>query len=313
MAERPHLSRLDLNLLVALEALLVERSVTRAAERLHLSQPSLSAALAKLRAHFSDPLLVRTGNSYELSPLSRRLVLHVGTAIDATRRVFDMQVDWSPRDSTREFSILGSDHTFATVGRMVSAISADEAPGVRFRFNLHTPAIVEDARQQLRGVDGMILPHGYISGLPRTDLHREGWLIVAADDHPALAGGLTMADLDDAQWVFTVQSRSAFTPPARQLQMLGVEPDVVAVVESFLALPYFIAGTRRLGLLQDGLTSIVEQIDGVCTVPLPFPATPILNALYWDPIHETDREHRWMLSLFRRAADSLSVESPERG
>ncbi|MFF2773169.1 LysR family transcriptional regulator, partial [Streptomyces bacillaris] len=66
------MSRLDLNLLIALDALLTERSVTRAAERLRLSQPALSASLSRLRIHFGDPILARRGNTYELTPLALR-------------------------------------------------------------------------------------------------------------------------------------------------------------------------------------------------------------------------------------------------
>jgi hypothetical protein len=82
------LSRLDLNLLISLDALLTERSVTRAAERLHLSQPALSASLSRLRTHFGDPILARRGNTYELTPFAVRLTEHTTTALDAARRVF---------------------------------------------------------------------------------------------------------------------------------------------------------------------------------------------------------------------------------
>src|SRR6478752_7841326 len=109
VSDQPLLSRLDLNLLVALDALLTERSVTRAAERLHLSQPALSASLARLRNHFNDPILARRGNAYELTPLALRLSEHTTIALDAARRVFESQATWSPRDSTREFSIYGSE------------------------------------------------------------------------------------------------------------------------------------------------------------------------------------------------------------
>jgi len=308
MADSPRLSRLDLNLLVALDALLTEKSVTRAAERLGLSQPSLSASLARLRTHFDDPLLARRGNSYELTPLARRLGQHTATAIDATRRVFETQTEWTPESAEREFSVYGSDHTFATLGRLVSAYAAEEAPQVSFRFMLHNPTIVEDAHQRLRSADGMVLPHGYLTGLPHTDLDREGWVILASDDNPALDGGLTMDALAASDWVLTFQSRSAFTPPARQLQQLGIEPRVAAIVESFLAMPYFIAGTGRLGLLQSSLAPIAAGVDGIRVVEPPFEATPILNALWWDPVHETDPEHRWMRSLFARAASVLQSE-----
>src|SRR5687767_408046 len=74
------LSRLDLNLPVSLGARLTERSVTRAAERLHLSQPALSASLGRLRTHFGDQILARRGNSYELTPFAVRLSEHTSTA-----------------------------------------------------------------------------------------------------------------------------------------------------------------------------------------------------------------------------------------
>src|SRR6478736_9807851 len=79
------LSRLDLNLLISLDALITERSVTRAAERLHLSQPTLSASLARLRTHFGDPLLARRGNSYDLTPLAARLADQVPTVLEGAR------------------------------------------------------------------------------------------------------------------------------------------------------------------------------------------------------------------------------------
>ena len=136
MSDLPPLSRLDLNLLVSLDALLTERSVTRAAERLRLSQPALSASLARLRNHFNDPILARQGNTYELTPLASRLAEHTGSALDAARRVFESQAEWDPSVSTREFAVYGSDYAFATIGRRVSVLAARRAPGVRFRFLL---------------------------------------------------------------------------------------------------------------------------------------------------------------------------------
>ena len=104
MTDHALLSRLDLNLLVSLDALLTERSVTRAAERLHLSQPALSASLARLRTHFNDPILARRGNTYELTPFALRLAEHTTTALDAARRVFESQATLGARPSRRASS-----------------------------------------------------------------------------------------------------------------------------------------------------------------------------------------------------------------
>jgi LysR family nod box-dependent transcriptional activator len=301
------LSRLDLNLLVSLDALLTERSVTRAAERLRLSQPALSASLARLRAHFNDPILARQGNTYELTPLASRLAEHTGSALDAARRVFESQAEWDPHESTREFAVYGSDYAFATIGRRVSVLAAERAPGVRFRFLLHNPQIVDDAATRLRSADGMLMPHGFLDGLPYTDLWTDGWVIVAADDNPEVGEAMSMDDLAALPWVFTYQSRSAFTSATRQIQQLGIEPRVEVVVESFLSLPGFVAGTRRLGLVQAGLADIVRAMPGLRVLTPPFEATEIHNALWWHPMHRRDPEHEWMRGLFAEAGAALGA------
>lgn len=306
MTDQPLLSRLDLNLLVALDALLTERSVTRAAERLHLSQPALSASLARLRTHFNDPILARRGNTYELTPLALRLTEHTTTALDAARRVFESQAIWTPHDSTREFSIYGSDYGFATIGKAVSRLAAEEAPGVRFRFMLHNPSIVDDAVNRLRSVDGMVIPHGHVTELPYMDLWRDGWVVIASESNERVGDELTMETLGRLSWVFTFQTRTAFTSAARQLQQLGIEPHVEAVVESFLALPHFIAGTDRLGLIQAGLSDYASSVPGIRVLEPPFDATPVVNALWWHPVHGRDPEHTWMRGLFEQAALQVS-------
>ncbi|KRE25769.1 LysR family transcriptional regulator [Agromyces sp. Soil535] len=309
MSDRAPLSRLDLNLLVSLDALLTERSVTRAAERLHLSQPALSASLARLRTHFNDPILARTGNTYELTPLASRLSEHTAAALDAARRVFESQAEWDPSQSTREFSIYGSDYSFSTTGRRVAALAAERAPGVRFRFMLHTPQIVEDAVNRLRGADAMLMPHGFLTDLPFTDLWTDGWVIVAADDNRAIGEQVTIDDVARLPWVFTYQSRTAFTSATRQIQQLGIEPHVESVVESFLALPMFIAGTNRLALVQAGLADYAMRVAGVRVFEPPFDATPIHNAMWWHPVHRRDPEHEWLRTLVVEAAAGLGDDT----
>lgn len=312
MPDQPLLSRLDLNLLVALDALLSEQSVTRAAERLHLSQPALSASLARLRTHFNDPILARRGNSYELTPLALRLTEHTTTALEAARRVFESQASWTPHESTREFSIYGSDYGFATIGSAVSRLAAESAPGVRFRFMLHNPAIVDDVNNRLRSADGMVIPHGHLADLPYEDLWRDDWLIVASESNDLIGDELTMELLGALPWVLTFQSRTAFTSAARQLQQLGIEPRIEAVVESFLSLPHFIAGTSRLGLIQAGLASAATGVPGIRLLTPPFDATPVVNALWWHPVHNRDPEHIWMRALFEQAALEVRTDLSER-
>lgn len=307
MTDHASLSRLDLNLLVALDALLTERSVTRAAERLHLSQPALSASLSRLRTHFDDRILARRGNTYELTPFAVRLTEHTTTALEAARRVFESQASWSPAESTREFSIYGSDYGFVTIGTLVSQLAAERAPGVRFRYMLHNPGIVEDAASRLRSADGMVIPHGPVSDLPYLDLWRDDWLAVVSDDNEDVGDELTMQNLADMPWVLTFQSRSAFTSAARQIQQLGVEPHIEVVLESFLSVGHFVSGTRRVGLVQSALAPHMLRIGGIRVVPLPFAPTPLVSALWWHPSHTSDPEHEWMRGLFAEAGRRIAA------
>ena len=310
MSDVPKLSRLDLNLLLALDALITERSVSRAAERLGLSQPALSASLRRIRIQFSDPILVRRGNSFDLTPLASRLAPHAAIALEGARRVFAIQAEWSPQHSTREFTFYGSDYALSTIGPMVARAAAAEAPDVRLRFQLHSPDIVDDARSRLRSADGIVLPHGFLNALPYQDLWHDTWTIVASADNEAVRQGLTVDDLSTASWVYTYQSRSAFTLISRQLQNLGIEPAVDLVVESFLAMADFIVGTPRLALVQSRLAERFVRLGGLVAVAPPFDSTPVLTALWWHPLFSNDPEHEWMRGLFARAAAELEATPP---
>jgi LysR family transcriptional regulator, nod-box dependent transcriptional activator len=294
------MARLELNLLVALDALLTERSVTRAAEKLRLSQPALSASLARLRVHFDDPLLTRDGNTYRLTPLAARLGEQTAIALDAARKVFANEATFDPSTSTREFTVYGSDYAFATVGASVANGVREEAPGVRFRFVNHSPAIVEDPMNSLRTVDGMLLPHGFATGVPCLDVYEDEWMCLVDADNPDVGDELTMEHLRDLPWVFTYQSRSAFTPAGRQLQMIGIEPRIDVVVEGFLVLPFFLRGTNRIGLVQRKVAERFVAAGELRLLEPPFDVVRLAGALWWHPMHTEDPSHVWMREQFLR-------------
>jgi LysR family nod box-dependent transcriptional activator len=305
------MARLDLNLLVSLDALLTERSVTKAAEKLGLSQPALSASLARLRVHFSDPLLTRQGNAYRLTPLAARLTEQTATTLESARKLFANEATFDPATSTREYSIYGSDYAFAAVCSHLTMSVRSIAPHVRFRFMHHTTAIVEDAMHALRGVDGMLLPHGFAVGLPCIDVYADDWRCLVSADNEAVGAQLTMDNLRELPWVFTYQSRSAFTPAARQLQMIGVQPQIDVVVEGFLALPYFIVGTNRIGLVQTHLVDRIVAAGDIRALKPPFDAVRLAGALWWHPMHTDDPSHIWMRQQFIRAGRGVRASGED--
>ncbi|WP_153415385.1 LysR family transcriptional regulator [Nocardia macrotermitis] len=293
------LRNLDLNLLTALDALLRERNVTRAAEQLGLSQPAVSAALRRLRRHFHDELLHRTGNRYELTPLGELLREPTTTALAGVARVFDAIPTFEPATATREFTFLVSDYAaMVAADELVNTIE-EQAPGVRLRLQQQVAAHVDQAPESLRTVDGMFLPHGFLSDIPSIDVFTDDWVLIVSRDNTEIGDTTTLAQLSEMPWVVTHHAPTAFTPAVRQLRLIGIEPDIRVVVESFLTVPFMITGTHRVALLQRRIATRLATPADVRILPCPWDVVPLVEAFWWHPTHRPDPAHQWLRHLLR--------------
>jgi DNA-binding transcriptional LysR family regulator len=302
----PKLANLDLNLLVSLDALLTERSVSRAALRLGLSQPSLSASLARLRRHFRDDLLARVGNQYELTPLAAQLAEQTASALAAVTRVFASEPDFDPAASEREFTVLISDYAITVLGPALAAL-LPQAPHVRLRLHQAAIPVVNAAAQTLRDVDAMVLPHGFLSDLPSQQLFTDRWVCIVAENQPGIGDKLTMADLEELPMVVAHHEPASYTPAGKQLSMLGVQPRVQLVAETFLALPFLVAVGNSVALIQERLAWQLAPAVPVRILPCPFDVAPLIEALWWHPMYDRDAGHRWLRQLFTEAARAVHL------
>jgi DNA-binding transcriptional LysR family regulator len=300
-----NLSNLDLNLLVPLDALLRERSVTRAAASLGLSQPSLSSSLARLRRHFHDELLTRVGNSYELTPMAVQLRQRTEAALISVERAFASTPRFDPATSQREYRVISSDYPMAILAGQVGRILAERAPNLRLRFERLTPDFVDGVPDSLRDIDALVLPHGYLTDVPHRDLFSDTWMCLVSSDNPKVGDTLSMEQLSQLPWVFTYHSATAFTAAARQLQTLGIELRVQMVVESFLALPFLVTGTDRIALVQAHLVPRLTAAGDVRALPCPYDVVPLVDAMWWHPIYNFDPEHAWLRNVFAEAGRSI--------
>ncbi|MEV7141426.1 LysR family transcriptional regulator [Streptomyces tauricus] len=299
-----NLARLDLNLVVALRALLEERNVTRAGQRVGLSQPAMSAALARLRRHFGDDLLARAGAHYELTALGQVLLDRTSTAYDLLERLFASQAHFDPAKESREFRLMASDYAVAVFGTELARVVHEEAPGIRLRFSQTPPTVVDDTANLLSAADGLLMPHGVISDFPATDLYGDSWVFIVAEDHPGLGDRLSRADLARLPWV--TYQRTYDSPAVRQLGMLGIEPRVEVSVDSFQLLPLLVAGTRRIALVQARLARLLAPLAAVRVVTPPYEAVPLREALWWHPVHTHDAAHIWLRETAARVAGHMT-------
>ncbi|MFC4535987.1 LysR family transcriptional regulator [Sphaerisporangium dianthi] len=285
---------LDTVHLQALHALLVERTVTGAALRLGRTQPTLSAALARLRRHFRDDLLTRVGNHYELTPFAQQLCPLAAVAVAAVERVFSAQAGFDPARSGRTFSIVSSDYGIGVVGEHLVGVLERSAPHARVRFEPVTAEAFSRNPDFYRTVDGVFMPQGYIELPRRLDLFRDRWVCVVAEDNPVVGDRLTMADLDVLPWVTTFQDPMGRAAAWRQMELLGVTLNVIAVVDSFLAVPRLVRRTGAIALVQERLALRVAEALGVRTLDCPFEAVPLVEAFWWHPMHDADPGHAWL-------------------
>ncbi len=130
----------------------------------------MSAALSRLRRHFDDELLARTGNSYELTPLGTALRDRSATACDLLERVFSSQADFDAAAETREFTLLASRLGAAVFGAALARALTRRRPASGSPSQHPAPSVVENTATVSSTVDGLLMPHGVIDGFPAVEL-----------------------------------------------------------------------------------------------------------------------------------------------
>jgi DNA-binding transcriptional LysR family regulator len=305
------LASLDLNLILVLRELLRERNVTRAAERVGVTQPAVSAALSRLRRHFGDELLVRVSRGYVLSPLAVQLERQVEEICAAAEQLFSAGADFDPASTRREFTVMMADYTVAVLGGGLSQLFEEQAPHASLHIRLAREALALDMPHLIRWVDGIVAPER-TQTLPlarSAELFRDEWVcVMSADNQLASRDSLNLQDLQDLKWVvpFYRNQDSPLAPPAiRQLALLGIRPQVAIGVESYLAVPQLVASGSRVALLQRRLAAQVASQATLRVYPCPGEPDPIVEALWWHEDLDPDPAHTWLREALTTLAAKL--------
>ncbi len=290
-------NKLDLNLLVALDAMLAETSISRAAERLHMSQSAMSNALARLRDYFDDELLVQVGRRMELTPRAEALrdvvhdvLLRVDTSI-ATQPQFD------PAKAEREFRVFISDFTLTTLMPHVLAL-ARHAPGVRFSLQ---PQVEDPARALERGeVDLLVLPVDYCSPHhPTEPLFIETFSCVLWNGSQLARAPLTFEQYAAAGHVAVQPSGSQLSSfEGWFVQRYGlVRRDEVSTY-SFASAAGLVVGTERIATVHSRLARFAAGHLPVTIQAPPLPLPEMQQAMQWHKYRSKDPGLLWLRKVF---------------
>ncbi|MCC4620799.1 LysR family transcriptional regulator [Xanthomonas cassavae CFBP 4642] len=287
---------LDLNLLKALVALLDERSVTRAASRLGVTQPAMSGMLTRLRETFGDPLFVRaqrgivpTPRALELAAPVRQVMSEVGALLQPS--IFD------PSTARQTFTVAATDYALRAIAvRLLSALK-QHAPHMRMAL-----MPVEDGRMPMQFERGeidvaLVTPDGAPPDLHFRNLFVERYVCVLRNDHPALRERkrLTLDQfcaLDHALVSYSGDSFRGVSDDA--LEALGRQRTVSLSVKSFLILPEILRASDMVALLPSRL---VQDMHGLTVFDPPFDVPGFTKIAVWHERTHLDPAQRWLREL----------------
>ncbi len=296
--------------MIPLHALLTERNVTRAAERLSMAQPSMSTALGKLRRLFDDPLLVREGRSLALTPLAESLLLPVQAALEAAKDVLYVGRSFDPAAESRTFTVMASDYCATVLLRPALRCLLTEAPGIR----LHVEPLRVDVTEAVRSrrcdllLWPLTMPEQDMLQFPHVALLQDEF-VAAVDATNPLRGPLTAQDLAQLPAVQVAALGDRVNVPQGRLVERGVRQPVAVLVDTFGQALQMVAGTDLVTLTQRRLFQALGPGLGLREVPLATPMSLSVGA-FWHPRNTQDPANAWLRAHLAGVAGKLTGASP---
>jgi DNA-binding transcriptional LysR family regulator len=294
--------RLDLNLLVTLEALLAERNVTKAAARLHLSQPAVSAQLGRLRDLFDDPLLIPAQRGMTPTAKGLELLDPLREALDQVRAILATHRNFDPASARLTVSIACTDYfQIALVKPLVAALRT-QAPGIRVALRNLDLAQLE--AQMERGEVDLALMNPRIAppNLRSRQLFDERYVLIGRRDHPRLRQGLDVAEFAQLEHVIVSPRGGGFaTPVDDALAAFGHHRNVVLSAASFLFVPEIVSQSDFVALVPERL--VRGRADTLDIVEPPLAVEGFGVGMVW---HERSHGHggqRWIRDTIAQEAD----------
>ncbi len=304
----------NLNLLPLVLEILQTQSVTRASERLHLSQSTTSEGLAKARALFGDELLIRVGRSMEKTPFAEWLEPRLAASLEDLRELFTEQtVD--VESMRRHFVVATADYIVMLFAAPLIARLQEQAPGVSVQFvelSGSTPRTLERAE-----VDLMVLPDGVIDlgSFPSNSLFEERYVVIARKGHPSLPPTrrgrsgrpkLTRRQFERCLYAAYRPSRdSPGSAASDALRRAEIEPREVLSTAQFTLLPHLVEESDAIALVQERLALKFQRLAAI-EILEPFFEVPRLDIrAYWSPLLDADLEHAWFRSQVEEIAAAV--------
>jgi LysR family nod box-dependent transcriptional activator len=305
------LRKIDVNLIVVLDAILTEMNLTRAGDAIGMSQPAVSGALARLRTQFDDPLLVRNGKNFEPTELARELRPVVAQAMTEIKRIFDILPTFEPATSTRTFYVGASDYALAHLTSPLIRRMKEEAPGTSIAFETLPREAAISAVDLLRR-DVIIAATGMGIAGKHQSLFSDNFVCIVDRKNPRLRDGkLETSDLADLRHVKVSFGEAIIMPTDSALTNLGIVPQIGVVVDGFLPVPFAVSNSMMVGFVPERVANEhLQKLDLVIAeTPAKFPM--LIESVHWHPSKASDPALKWLITMLRKAAEDVEFGKPE--
>jgi DNA-binding transcriptional LysR family regulator len=304
-----NLRSVDLNLLVVLEALLEEKQVTKAAEKLHMSQPAVSRALQRLRDTFADPLLVRSVDGYDLSVRATQIVGELKTVLQSVSQIIS-EPEFSPKTSKQIVKIAGPDLETALYVPDLLAVMSQQAPEMRVELDSRPADYFEmlsrgDIHFAISGVPPQIAEDQFHRALlDVTDI-----ALIMGQHHPLANKRITLDEYLSARHAYISITGKGPAMMDRRLREMGKKRNTVLRLSSFMSVPDFCEKTDLIFMLPTNLIKKISLGRAVVsrTLPVELIAEPFPFYLYWHARDHYDPMHRWIKEAVLQQAGQHSV------
>lgn len=303
---------LDLNLLLALQVLLEERNVTRAARRLNISQPAMSAALARLRDYFQDDLLTAHGRQMHPTAQAERLAGPVQRMLADLDALLTSSARFDPATTQRSFRLVASDYISASVIAPLAARLAAHAPRVRIEMMLPCE---EAAQLVLQGqADLIITPDDFVDpDQPAELLCEEPQVVVGWRDNAVFRSGLDVESFSRLGHVAVhVGSNQVPSFADRQLERMGFARHIEVTCGCFTLLPFLVVGTARLAVMHERLARQMAAAFPLAIAPLPFDFPVMREMIQYHRVREADEGLRWLKTQLHQQVLLPAISQADR-
>jgi DNA-binding transcriptional LysR family regulator len=286
----------DLNLLIALRALLEEANVTRAGARVDMGQSSMSTALSRLRTQFGDELLVRVGRDYELTPLARLILPQLEVAIPLIENALMSHEEFNPANSNRTFKIMASDAAQLQLKPLISQ-ALNEAPGISIVY-LPLPEQPTDSEREMLVNDFVVAVAGIGITGESSPLYTDHYVLLVDRDNEALVDGqLSWAAFTALPQAVVKLGQGHMLPADRRLGELGFRRVAAVKLNSYMPLGSVIAGTSMVGIVPSRMAKTLCEDSTLIAVEAPFGPLEMHQNLWWHVSHDNDQAHVWMRQI----------------